>query len=119
MNKSLAKALFRPRSVALVGASGDAGKNTARPQRYLTKHGYKGRILPINPGRDEIMGLPAYKSVSAAPGPVDHAFIMTPAATVPASGSPASFPTASPKPAPKGSPASVPWSTPPARPGCG
>ncbi len=83
MNKSLAKALFRPRSVALVGASGDAGKNTARPQRYLTKHGYKGRILPINPGRDEIMGLPAYKSVSAAPGPVDHAFIMTPAATVP------------------------------------
>lgn len=83
MNKSLARALFRPRSIALVGASGDASKNTARPQRYLTKHGYKGRILPINPGRDEIMGLPSYKSVSKAPGPVDHAFIMTPAASVP------------------------------------
>ena len=83
MNKALARALFRPRSVALVGASGDASKNTARPQRYLTKHGYKGRILPINPGRDEILGLTAYKSVSKAPGPVDHAFIMTPAASVP------------------------------------
>ncbi|MFT5439057.1 MAG: acyl-CoA synthetase (NDP forming) [Alphaproteobacteria bacterium] len=83
MNKSLARALFRPRSVALVGASGDATKNTARPQRYLIKHGYKGRILPINPGRDEIMGLPAYTSVSKAPGPIDHAFIMTPAAAVP------------------------------------
>jgi acyl-CoA synthetase (NDP forming) len=83
MKKSLIRALFSPRSVALVGASGDASKNTARPQRYLTRHGYKGRILPINPGRDEILGLPAYKSVSEAPGPVDHAFIMTPAATVP------------------------------------
>ncbi len=83
MKKSLARVLFSPRSVALVGASGDERKNTARPQRYLTKHGYKGRILPINPGRAEIMGLPAYKSVAAAPGPVDHAFIMTPAATVP------------------------------------
>ncbi len=83
MKKSLIRALFSPRSVALVGASGDERKNTARPQRYLAKHGYSGRILPINPGRDEILGLPAYKSVSAAPGPVDHAFIMTPAATVP------------------------------------
>ena len=36
----LAQALFAPRAVALVGASGDARKNTARPQRYLRKHGY-------------------------------------------------------------------------------
>ena len=35
----LRRALFEPRSVALVGASGDAKKNTARPQRYLRKHG--------------------------------------------------------------------------------
>ncbi len=35
----LARALFEPRAVALVGASGDAGKNTARPQRFLRRHG--------------------------------------------------------------------------------
>ena len=42
---TLAQALFAPRAVALVGASGDATKNTARPQRYLRKHGYAGRIV--------------------------------------------------------------------------
>lgn len=83
-NKELADALFRPRAVALVGASGDAKKNTARPQRYLKQHGYTGRVVPINPGRTQVLGLPAFPDVASAPGPIDHAFIMTPAATVPA-----------------------------------
>ena len=48
---TLAQALFAPRSVALVGASGDEAKNTARPQRYLSKFGYAGKIFPVNPGR--------------------------------------------------------------------
>ena len=73
---TLAQALFAPRSVALVGASGDARKNTARPQRYLAKHGFAGRLLPVNPGRSEVLGAPAFKSVRDIPGEVDHAFIM-------------------------------------------
>ena len=73
---NLVQALFAPRAVALIGASGDAAKNTARPQRYLRKHGYAGRILPINPGRGEVLGEAAYPSLAAAPGEVDHAFIM-------------------------------------------
>ena len=80
---SLAQALFAPRSVALIGASGDAPKNTSRPQRFLRKHGYTGRILPINRGRDEIFGEKAYADLRAVPEPVDHAFIMVPAAAVP------------------------------------
>lgn len=84
MIPSLSDALFRPRAVALVGASGDAAKNTARPQRYLRRHGYKGGIVPINPGRDEVLGERAYPTISDAPGPIDHAFIMVPAASVPA-----------------------------------
>jgi acyl-CoA synthetase (NDP forming) len=80
----LAQALFAPRSVALIGASGDAGKNTSRPQRFLRKHGYTGRILPINPGRGEIFGEKAYPDLLAVAEPVDHAFIMVPAAAVPA-----------------------------------
>ncbi len=79
----LADALFRPARVALVGASGDATKNTARPQRFLKKHGFKGRVFPINPGRDEVLGEPAFANLAAVPGPVDHAFIMVPAAAVP------------------------------------
>jgi acyl-CoA synthetase (NDP forming) len=73
---TLARALFAPRSVALVGASGDASKNTARPQRYLGKHGYGGKIAPINASRAEVLGLKSYKSVKAAPFDIDHAFIM-------------------------------------------
>ena len=87
MNKplppTLAQALFAPRSVALIGASGDATKNTSRPQRFLRKHGYTGRILPINRGRDEIFGEKAYADLRAVPEAVDHAFIMVPATHVP------------------------------------
>ena len=72
----LARALFAPRAVALVGASGDAAKNTARPQRYLRKHGYKGAIYPVNPTRGEVLGEKAYPSVAAIPAEVDHALIM-------------------------------------------
>jgi acyl-CoA synthetase (NDP forming) len=78
----LAAALFDPQRVALVGASGDASKNTARPQRFLRKHGYRGTILPINPGRAQILGERAWPELAAAPGPIDHVFVMTPAETV-------------------------------------
>ncbi len=73
---SLAQALFAPRSVALVGASGDAAKNTARPQRYLGKHGYAGKVFPVNPTRKEIFGETAYARVSDVPQAVDHAYIL-------------------------------------------
>ncbi|OGA24218.1 MAG: acyl-CoA synthetase, partial [Betaproteobacteria bacterium RIFCSPLOWO2_02_FULL_67_26] len=66
----------------MIGASGDATKNTSRPQRFLRKHGYSGRILPINRGRAEIFGEKAYADLRAVPEPVDHAFIMVPAAAV-------------------------------------
>jgi acyl-CoA synthetase (NDP forming) len=73
---SLAEALFRPRAVALIGASGDPAKNTARPQRYLRKHGYAGRIVPVNPGRKEVLGEPAFPTLADVPGAIEHAFIM-------------------------------------------
>jgi acyl-CoA synthetase (NDP forming) len=73
---SLAQALFAPRAVALVGASGDAAKNTARPQRYLRKHGYAGRIVPINPARSDVLGEAAFASLGDVPGEIDHAFLM-------------------------------------------
>jgi acetate---CoA ligase (ADP-forming) len=73
----LAQALFSPRAVALVGASGDAAKNTARPQRYLKKHGYAGKVFPVNPTRKEVLGERAYPAVSAIPEPVEHAYILT------------------------------------------
>ena len=81
-DQKLAQALFAPRSVALIGASGDATKNTSRPQRFLRKHGFTGAVFPINPGRDEIFGERAYPDLRAVTAPVDHAFIMVPATAV-------------------------------------
>ena len=74
----LAQALFAPKTVALIGASGDPKKNTSRPQRFLRKHGYLGKIVPVNPGRDEIFGEKAYPDLLSVPDVVDHAFIMVP-----------------------------------------
>ena len=79
---TLARALFAPRAVALIGASGDAEKNSARPLRFLRKHGYSGRIVPVNPTRSEVLGERAWASLADAPGEIDHAFIMTPGDSV-------------------------------------
>jgi len=80
---TLGRALFSPRTVALVGASADAAKLASRPQRVLRKHGYTGTIIPINPGRSEINGDKAYPDIRSVPQKVDHAFIMVPAKAVP------------------------------------
>ncbi len=73
---TLAQALFSPRAIALVGASGDPTKNTARPQRYLRKHGYAGKIFPINATRPTVFDLPAFKTQEEIAEKIDHAFIM-------------------------------------------
>jgi acyl-CoA synthetase (NDP forming) len=72
----LFSALFEPKRIALIGASADEKKTTSRPQRFLRKHGFKGEILPVNPGRSEIMGLKAYKNLDAIEGEIDHAYIL-------------------------------------------
>ena len=79
----LGQALFEPGTVALVGASSDPGKLNSRPQRVLRRHGFGGRIIPVNPARSEIGGEKAYPDLRAVPEPIDHAFIMVPAAAVP------------------------------------
>jgi len=77
------QALFAPEAIALIGASGDERKHTSRPQRALRKHGYRGVILPINPGRSEVGGDKAYASLRDVACQVDHAFIMVPRDAVP------------------------------------
>ena len=70
---ALFEPLFEPRRIALIGASADEKKTTARPQRFLRKHGYAGEILPVNPGRSEIMGDKAYKTLDAITGEIGRA----------------------------------------------
>ena len=65
--------LFSPSSIAIVGASSEPASGTN--SIFLTplrQYGFRGPIYPINPKVSEIMGLPAYPSLSAVPGPVDY-----------------------------------------------
>ncbi|WP_103763713.1 acetate--CoA ligase family protein [Roseovarius confluentis] len=81
--KSLAT-LFQPDSVAVIGASEDQAKFGGRLFHLLVRHGFDGRIIPINPKREMILGLPAFATVTDAPGPVDMAAIVVPREMVPA-----------------------------------
>lgn len=76
IDQQTVKALLAPDTVALIGASGDASRLTARPQVFLDKRGYAGRVYPVNPGRSEVLGLPAFRSIAECPTPVEHACVL-------------------------------------------
>jgi len=71
--------LFNPRSIAVIGASRSPGKIGHVILRNLIEYGYKGKIYPVNPSADEILGLKAYKSVLEINDEVDVAIIAIPA----------------------------------------
>jgi acetyl coenzyme A synthetase (ADP forming)-like protein len=71
--------IMKPKSVAVIGASGETGKIGNSVMKNLINGGYKGTIYPINPSADEIMGLKAYKSVKDVPGDIDVAVFAIPA----------------------------------------
>ncbi len=72
------KSILSPKSVAIVGASADFSKFTGRTLKYLLKHGYKGRIYPINPKYRKMAELQCFPSIEALPESVDTAFIQIP-----------------------------------------
>ena len=76
MTKPLAQVLLAPQSVAIIGQSNDATKTAGRPLKYLRQAGYAGRIYPINPRRDEVLGERAWPSLAALPEVPDHAYIV-------------------------------------------
>jgi len=67
--------LFRPKSIAIIGASENPNKVGGRPIHYMKKFGYEGRIFPINPSRKQIQGIEAYESIAALEMPPDAAII--------------------------------------------
>jgi acetyltransferase len=74
--------LFKPRSVAVIGASRDPNKVGHAILKNIIESGYKGRVYPVNPKADSVLGLTAYKSVLDIPDEVDLAVIVIPAQNV-------------------------------------
>ena len=75
--------LFRPRSIALIGADRTAGSAGAVVARNLFHSGFQGPVLPVHPELEAIEGVLAYKSVAELPLTPDLAVIASPAEEVP------------------------------------
>ena len=76
-------AIFSPKSVAVIGATENPGSVGRTILENLIKGGFTGKIYPVNPKRDTVLGVKAYASITAVPEKVDLAVIITPPATVP------------------------------------
>ena len=79
---SESEAFFDPNAIALIGASSSPTRIGGRTIAALLKHGFAGRLYPINPSHDTIQGVKAYARIEDVPEPVDLAIISVPAAEV-------------------------------------
>ncbi|MBM6990534.1 MAG: CoA-binding protein, partial [Mobilibacterium timonense] len=73
---------FKPRTIAVIGASRNEKKVGFKVIQSLRNSGYKGIIYPVNINATEVGGLKAYRSVKDIPGDVDLAFVALPAVGV-------------------------------------
>jgi acetyl coenzyme A synthetase (ADP forming)-like protein len=76
--------LFEPESIAVIGASREELKIGHLVLRNLIQSKYAGRLYPVNPKADEILGLKCYQSVLDVPGKVELVVICVPNRLVPA-----------------------------------
>ncbi|MEQ8194700.1 MAG: CoA-binding protein, partial [Rhodospirillales bacterium] len=81
MSLSSLDPLFKPRAIAVIGASTDPKKIAGRPVHYLKQY-FKGPIYPVNPNAEEVQGLKAYAAVADLPEGVDQALVCLPAKLV-------------------------------------
>jgi len=70
---------FSPKTIAVVGASREEGKVGHDLLKNLVVHGYKGKIYPVNPKSDTILGIKTYPSVKDIPDAIDLAVVIVPA----------------------------------------
>jgi acetyltransferase len=75
--------IFRPKSVAILGASAKARSVGATVLQNVIEGGFPGDVYPVNPNYDSLSGRTCYSSIEAIDPPPDLAIIATPASTVP------------------------------------
>jgi len=81
--RSSLKTFFKPRSVALIGATERAGSVGRTILSNLIASPFGGTVYPVNPKRPSVLGIQAHKSISTIPEPVDLAVIVTPPKSIP------------------------------------
>ena len=74
--------IFKPQSVAVIGASTSPGKLGHDILANLKNGGFPGPLYPINPKAEEILGLKVYKSITDTPAAPELAVVVIPAKIV-------------------------------------
>jgi len=77
------ESLFRPKSVAVIGASTKELSIGNRVIKNLIDFDFRGSIYPVNPSADEVRGIKAYKSIMDCPDGIDVVHMVIPAKFVP------------------------------------
>ena len=75
--------MFYPDSVAVIGASSSPTNIGRNIVRNLSEWKYRGKVFPVNPRGEEVLGLKGYISISEIPDAVDLAVAFVPARAVP------------------------------------
>ena len=75
--------IFKPSSIAVIGASDRKGSVGFAVMDNLLKGSYQGKVYPVNIKHKTIQGQPAFSKIGKVPEQVDLAVIVTPASTVP------------------------------------
>ncbi len=75
--------MFKPASVALIGASQRPGTVGSVVAHNLFSAGFEGRVFPVNPKYKTIEGVTTYPDIAALPKAPDLAVIATPPDTIP------------------------------------
>ncbi len=83
LSESSLNCIFRPRTVAVIGATEKPASVGRTVLRNLLEQPFGGTILPINPSRNNVLGIRCYPNIAAVGEPVDLAVVITPAETVP------------------------------------
>jgi acetyltransferase len=76
-------AIFAPKSVAVIGATERSGSVGRTILWNLISSPFGGVVFPVNPKRQNILGIKAYPDLTSLPEPVDLVVIATPAASIP------------------------------------
>ena len=81
-----AEAVFRPKTVAIVGASETGGDGWPKALYENMRYGgFPAKVYLVNPRRSELWDQPVYPDLATLPEPVDLALMVIPAEAVPAS----------------------------------
>jgi acyl-CoA synthetase (NDP forming) len=67
--------IFRPRSIAVIGASQQRGKIGWEIVHNIIRYGFRGKVFPVNPRAEFVHSIKSYRSISDVPDEIDMAIV--------------------------------------------